>query len=82
MAEVLVDLEDEVGKLVVGAIKHAADATKEHDVAFIGGYLMNVFFEANIRMRGEHRVSGQDFATCLQLLEYLTAGRKTNGRTQ
>lgn len=82
MAEATINLEDEVGRLAVSAVKQAADATKENDIAFIGGYLMNVIFEANIRMRGEHRVSGQDFATCLQLLEYLTAGRKGNGRSQ
>lgn len=82
MAEATISLEDELGKLAVSSVKQAADATKENDIAFIGGYLMNVFFEANIRMRGDHRISGQDFATCLQLLEYLTAGRKSNGRTQ
>jgi hypothetical protein len=74
--KVTVDLEHEIGELARAAVQDTAErASIDTDYAYIVAYQINVMIEANMRLRNSHRISGKDFAACLQIADYMTRGK-------
>lgn len=77
--DITVALEAELSTVAKTTVAAAAKAAEDQDIAYVMTAQINCIIDANVRLRGSHRLVGADVQAWVNMVDYLT--REKEGLT-